>query len=190
MVLLFGGHHHQQPVRADALLAQLDRPVHARLADGHGRDADVVDVDALFRAALPEPVAAQVGQHLLGIAELRHQVGVAEVGDLDVLAAGKYHLLGVEDLGPGGNELFQVLKAVPDRDVAERHFSGHSRENFPIIVFGHDFFPFLQIVAFDNDWVIVSCLRVSKGSRGQGVKINIESFSLNPCTPDPEPLNP
>ncbi len=138
MVLLFGRNHHQAAIRPDALLRQRNGPVHPRFPDGHGGDGDVVHVDSPFFAPALESVTAQVRQDLFRIAELGHKVRVAQVGHLDVAATGKYHLFGVEDLGPGGDELFQMLETVPDGDVAQGHFFGHARKDFPIIVFGHD----------------------------------------------------
>jgi hypothetical protein len=84
-----------------------------------------------------EAIAAQVRQDLFRVTELGHEVGVAQIGHLDIAATGKNHFFRVKDLGPGGNEFFQMLKSVANGDVAEGHFSGHSRKDFPIIIFGH-----------------------------------------------------
>ena len=63
-------------------------------------------------------------QHLFGIAKLRHQVGIAQIGHLDIAATGKYQFFSIKRLGPGGNKLLQVLKSVPDGDVADGYFLG------------------------------------------------------------------
>jgi hypothetical protein len=31
------------------------------------------------------------------------------------------------------------LKSIPDGDIADGHFFGHSWKYFPVIIFGHDF---------------------------------------------------
>ena len=102
---------------------------------------DLVEVHAPLGAALPETVAAQVGQHLFRVRELRHEEGVPEVGDLDVFAAGQDHLFGVEHLGAGGDELLEMLKAVADGDVADRDLARHAGEDLPVVVLGHDVLP-------------------------------------------------
>jgi hypothetical protein len=65
-----------------------------------------------------------------------------------------------------------VLEAVPDRDVAERHLLGHARENFPVIVLGHDFLPlsydFLPL-AIDSGFIPMQRLRHQR-VESQGVK--------------------
>ena len=137
VVLFFGGDHHQEPVGADTLLAQPAGPVHRGFADGDGRQNDVIVVHALAGAALPEAIAAQMLEQLLGIAELGHQVGIAQVGDLDVAAPGENQLLEVENLGPGGDEFLEMLKAVAHGDIADGHLFGHARKNFPVVVLGH-----------------------------------------------------
>jgi hypothetical protein len=91
----------------------------------------------LLCAALFEAVAAQMGEQLLGVGELGHQVGVSEVGDLDVAAAGENQLLQVKNFGAGGDELFEMLEPIPDRNVADGDLARHAGENFPIIVFSH-----------------------------------------------------
>ncbi|VTR68961.1 hypothetical protein DESC_720339 [Desulfosarcina cetonica] len=137
MMLLFGGNHHQAAVRPDPFLGQGDGPVHGRFANGHGGDGDRIRIDPPFLAAPAKTVATQVGQDRLRIAELGHEIRVAQVGHLDVAAAGKNHLFSVEDLGPRGDEFLQVLKSVTHGDIAQDDVPGHARKNFPIIVFGH-----------------------------------------------------
>ena len=138
MMFFLGGHHHQEPVRPDTLLDQLNGPVHGRLSDGHGCDGYVFRINAPFLTAGFETVAAQVRQYFFSVTELRHEVRVAQVGHLYIPAPGKDHFLGVEDFCPGGNEFFQMLEPVPDGDVTQGDRFRHSWKNLPIIVFSHD----------------------------------------------------
>ena len=137
MVFLFGGNHHEDTVRPDTLFFQLDRPVYSAFTYGYRGNNNIVRINAFSGAAFSKTITAQMGQYLLSIAELRHQVCIAQVGNFDVAAARKNEFLGIKYLGPRGNEFFQVLKTVPDGDVAYGHFLGHPRKYFPIVMFSH-----------------------------------------------------
>ena len=139
MMFLFCGNHHQASIGTHTLFLQLDRPVHSTLADRNGRDANLIQINPSFFTALFKPIAAQMGQNLFGIAELRHEKRVSEVGDFNVAASGKNQFFSIKCFCPRRNKSLQVLKSVSDGNIADGHFFGHSWKYFPVIIFGHDF---------------------------------------------------
>ena len=138
-VVMFGirGHHHQDPVGADAPLAELDRRVHGRLPDGDGRKGDRGRVDAPPFAVLPEAIPPEVGQDLLRVSKLGDAGGIPQVGQFDVPAARQDHLFGIENLGRGRNGLLLMLESIPNGDVADGHLLRHAWKDLPVIVFRH-----------------------------------------------------
>jgi hypothetical protein len=76
-------------------------------------------------------IAAQMGQQLLSILELRHDERIAQIGDFNVPASGKDELIQVVFLGPGGDKLLLMLKPVPDCYVPNGHLAWHAGKDIP-----------------------------------------------------------
>ena len=115
----------------------MSRSIHRCFPDGNGGEANILVVDSFFGAAAFELVASQMRQQLLGIPELGHGYGVAQVGDLDVAASGKDQFFKIKYFCSRGNEFFFVLETISNRNVADGDFSWHSGKNFPVIILGH-----------------------------------------------------
>jgi hypothetical protein len=138
MMFFLRGNHHQASIGTQTFFLQLDRPIHRTFPDRNRRNADIIKVYASLFAALLKPIAAQMGQNLFGIAELRHEIGIAEVGNFNVAASGKNQFFRIKCFGPCRNKSLQMLKPIPDGDIADGHFIWHSWKYFPVIVFGHN----------------------------------------------------
>ncbi len=61
-------------------------------------------------------------QQLIGVGELGHRPGVAQVGDFQPVEAGQDELFGDPEFGLGGDGLLLVLETVANADVAQDNF--------------------------------------------------------------------
>ena len=98
-MLFFRGYHHEDPVGPDAPFFQFNGPVHGRLPDGNGGQDHIFHVDAFFGGPADKIIAPKVCQEGLGITELGHAFGIAQVGHLNIPASGKDQFFQIGDLG-------------------------------------------------------------------------------------------
>jgi hypothetical protein len=76
-------------------------------------------------------------KQFLGIPELGHEKGIAQIGYFNVAAAGKNQLFQVEFLCRCRDKFFFMLETVPNRYVAYVYFPRHLGKDFPVVIFCH-----------------------------------------------------
>ena len=80
------------------------------------------DVRPVYSRLAQRFAATQPLQQFHAVLKLGHVARIAEVGQLDALDPGQNQLLGVIQLGVGGNKFFLMLQAVTNRDIADCDF--------------------------------------------------------------------
>ncbi len=134
MVLFIGRDHHQNPVGTVAPFFHFDSPIDGTFTNRNTGPLDILMFKAAFGQAIFEDITVNALEQLFGILKLGHIARITKIGDLHALDAGKSQFMQIEDLGPGRNELFFMLKAVAYGYITNIDFFRHSFKDIKKIV--------------------------------------------------------